>query len=120
MKKQILIVDDEPQIRDIISMTLENSGYETQSAENGLIALEMFKKYDFDLIITDLIMPEKEGIETIVEMKKIKKIPIIAISGGGSFSPVQYLEIAKKLGADAKLTKPISAKKLLETVELFI
>jgi CheY-like chemotaxis protein len=120
MKKKILIVDDEPQIREIISMTLENEGYETYTAENGIIALENFNKLKFDLVIIDLIMPEKEGIETIVEIKKIKDIPIIAISGGGSFSPVQYLEIAKKLGADAKLTKPISSKKLIETVKLFI
>lgn len=97
---------------------LKSSGYEISEAPNGKVALRLCKEKQADLIITDLIMPEKEGIETIVEIKRdFPEIKIIAISGGGQSDPETYLALAKKLGAERTLAKPFEMKELLKTVE---
>jgi len=116
--KRILIVDDEDQMRSMLRQMLKSPGYEISEASNGKIALRLCKDRQTDLIITDLIMPEKEGIETIVEIKRsFPEIKIIAISGGGQNDPETYLELAKKLGAERTLAKPFEMKELLKTVE---
>ncbi len=114
----ILVVDDEEQMRSIIRQLLENAGYSVMEAPDGKVALWLFKEMPADLIITDIIMPEKEGLETIMELKRdFPKVKIIAISGGGQGSPGQYLSIAKKMGADHTLTKPFEKEELLKAVK---
>ena len=115
---RILIVDDEVQIRILIRQILEKQGYEVDEAEDGKIALRKFKENPFDLVIMDLIMPEKEGIETIMELKReYKDAKIIAISGGGRIGPENYLKSAGRLGASYTFTKPIENEELLKAVK---
>lgn len=115
---RVLVIDDEANARDTIAMMLENGGYEVRQAADGNGGLRALQEGTVDLVITDLIMPEKEGIETIVEIRKRwPDIRIIAISGGGRVSNLDFLEIARKLGANAILRKPFTRSQLLECVK---
>lgn len=114
----ILIIDDEPNILLMLKKLLERNGYETELAINGVEGIEMFKKSKHDLVITDIIMPEKEGLETIREMKRIKSdLKIIAMSGGGKVSAESYLKIAKIFGASKLIAKPFTIKEMLLAVQ---
>ncbi len=116
--KKILVVDDDDLIRDLIYEILEPQGYHILLAENGNRALEILDKEEIDLIITDIIMPDKEGIETILEIKKrFPRANIIAMSGGGQLEANSYLSMAKRLGVNATLTKPFTPAKLLSVVQ---
>lgn len=113
----ILIVDDEETIRDIIAAALTFAGYQVETASNGREAVQRFERQRADLVITDLVMPEKDGIETVMELHKTQPdLPIIAMSGQSSHSPL-YLGMAKKLGARRTLAKPFSVETLLTTVK---
>ena len=93
--RKILIIDDEPYILLMLKKMLEKAGYEVDMASNGQQGMELFEKDNADLVITDIIMPDKEGLEIILEMKKQRPdLKIIAISGGGRISPESYLECA--------------------------
>ena len=110
----ILIADDDRQIRNLLSQFLEVSGYETLVAKNGLEAIRHYESGHPDLVITDILMPEKDGIETIMDLKKMDPaMKIIAISGGGVGSASSYLSLAEKLGVVAVFEKPFSMKELL-------
>jgi CheY-like chemotaxis protein len=114
----ILLIDDDNQYRTMLRKTIERNGYEVIEASNGNEGIKLYRKNPTDLIITDLIMPEKDGIETIQELKKdFPDIKIIAISGGGRLGPHDYLHLAKMLGAQRTLTKPIELPVLLKTIE---
>ena len=114
---RILIIDDDGPVRLILRKALESDGYEVMDAPNGKVGIELFKEERADLIICDLIMPEKEGIETIMELRRgFPEVKIIAISGGGRGAPDQYLSSAKRLGANATMTKPFEREELLEAV----
>jgi len=94
---RILIIDDEPQLLDMLGQTFEREGYDIVKASNGKEGIKLYRENPVDLIITDIIMPEKEGIETIFELRKdFPDLKIIAISGGGRIEPEEYLDIAKK------------------------
>lgn len=115
---RILIIDDEPIIRDVLKDILEREGYEIVAASDGNDGIKIHQENPADLIITDLIMPEKEGIETIMELQRdFKDVKIIAMSGGGKIDPNTYLQIAKTVGAVETLAKPFDLKKLLKTVQ---
>ena len=87
---------------------------DVEEAANGAIGLQKCKEKRIDLVISDVIMPEKEGLEVIRELKRdYPAIKIIAISGGGHIGPVDYLEMAQKLGAHATLMKPFSHQQLM-------
>jgi CheY-like chemotaxis protein len=114
---RILLVDDDEQFRKMLHKALERAGYEVQDAQNGDAALEMYRQCPSDLIITDLVMPEKEGIETIVELRRLNPaVKIIAISGGGRMNPATTLAMAQKLGARRTLAKPFAPHELLDTI----
>jgi CheY-like chemotaxis protein len=115
---QILIIDDEEQVRAVFKEVLERSGYEVFEAANGKEGLRLQRKQPADLIITDLIMPEKEGLETIRELRlEFPEVKIIAVSGGGRIGPVQYLDVAKKLGAARTFDKPVDLEELVQAVQ---
>jgi DNA-binding response OmpR family regulator len=115
--KRILLVDDNEPFRRGLGLTLERAGYEVQSAPDGAVALKLFREFPADLVITDLIMPEKEGLETIMDLRRLQpELKIIAMSGGGRIDPNDYLPIAKKLGAALTLSKPFSTGEILEAV----
>lgn len=116
--EKILIIDDEAPIRKMLKKLFENNNYEIMDACNGKLGVDLFKEYEPDLIITDLIMPEKEGLETIREIRRINPdVKIIAISGGGVNKPEMYLDLAKKFGAHHSFAKPVNNKELLLTVK---
>ncbi len=113
----ILIIDDDPMIRKML-MTAFSKDYNVLDAENGLKALSIFRSEDVDVVITDIIMPDMEGIETIRELRKLNPdIKIIAFSGGGSLSPEGYLKIASSMGAQYTFQKPISIRELSKAVK---
>ncbi len=116
---KILVVDDEKQIRDILMQMLQRAGHDVNVAEDGVIALEMYRKSPADLIITDLIMANKNGLELIQEIsREYGQVPVIAISGGVPTSPSgYYLSVAKLMGASKVLDKPFSKDQLLEAVD---
>ncbi len=116
--KKILVVDDDDLIRDLLFEILDSSGYEVISAANGNQALDILKQQTVDLIITDIIMPDKEGIETIIEIrKKYPKALIIAMSGGGQLDANSYLSIAQKLGVARTISKPFDPANLLNIIK---
>ena len=116
--KRILIIDDDIQIRQMLRQMLEREGYEVNDASNGAEGIELYRDAPFDLIITDIIMPEKEGLETIMELKgDFQYLKIIAISGGGRIDSKDYLKIAKKFGADRTFSKPFDREELLAAIE---
>lgn len=119
--KKVLIIDDEPYILLMLKKMLEKAGYEVDMASNGKEGLDLFEKHAADLVITDIIMPDKEGLEIILEMKKQRPdLKIIAISGGGRISPESYLECAKHFGASRVFQKPFKQKELISAVNELI
>ncbi|RKZ69070.1 MAG: response regulator [Gammaproteobacteria bacterium] len=123
----ILIIDDEEDIRDALQMILQRAGYDVMVASNGSEAIELQRGEPADLIITDIIMPEKDGVTTIKEIREeFPGTRIIAISGGGGVQPVEYvpeaitttayLAAAKEVGADMVFTKPFERKDLINAV----
>ncbi len=115
---RILVVDDDEQIRDLLRRIMEWAGYTVIEAKNGKIAMKLQRREPADLVITDLIMPEQEGLETISCLKReFPKVKIIAVSGGGRIGPETYLPTAKELGADRIFTKPFNVQDIVETVE---
>lgn len=118
MMQRILIIDDDHHILLMIKKMLERAGFEVDLASNGNEGLELFKKMPVDLVITDIIMPEKEGLETIREMKRLRPdLKIIAMSGGGKVSSDNYLNTAKIFGASRTLAKPFSQKQMVSAVQ---
>jgi YesN/AraC family two-component response regulator len=116
--QSILIIDDEPQIRSMIRLILERSGYSVIEASDGIEGIRLFREKPADLIITDLIMPNKDGIGMIIELRKeFPDVKIVAMSGGGLNRPEGYLRGAQKLGAACTLSKPINRQELLRAVK---
>ena len=115
----ILVVEDDSDLREMISRSLQKRGeHMVLEASNGREALKKFKSILVDMVITDIVMPDLDGIGLIMELKKLKSnLKIIAISGGGKIGPTNYLNIAETMGAEAVFTKPFSIKALLEKVE---
>ena len=115
---RILVIDDDSAARDTIVQVLEDGGYEVTSAEDGKRGLVSFRREPPDLVITDIIMPEKEGIQTITEMRGERpNAKIIAISGGGRIGNTDFLRIARHLGAMDVIAKPFDPDDLLSRVE---
>ena len=113
----ILVIDDEAAIRKMLRKLFEREGFRVVDAPDGDVGLKYAKAYRPDLVIIDLVMPEKEGIETIREMTKaLPDINIIAMSGGGRSTPEEYLSMAKMLGAAYTFAKPIETDQLLDVV----
>ena len=116
--KLILVIDDESRIRTMLKVMLERESFRVITASDGKEGMKLLAKEPVDLVITDLIMPEKEGLEVIQELRKSdSNLPVIAISGGGKNSPDTYLNMARLLGADAIFEKPVKKDKLINAVK---
>jgi DNA-binding response OmpR family regulator len=114
---RILIIDDEDQARRMLHQVLERAGYEVVVARNGSEGLERFRAEPTDLIITDILMPEKEGLETIMDLRReFPQAKIIAMSGGGRAGNLNFLAIAEVLGAQRTLHKPFELQEMLTAV----
>ena len=113
----ILVVDDEDMVRSVIRQTLAKKGFDVREARNGTEAVRMYKADPADLVITDIIMPDKEGIELIIELKAINPdLKIIAMSGGGRTGSTDYLALAREFGAEYVFEKPFDRGDLVAAV----
>ncbi len=116
--KRILVADDEGQIRLMLKQMLEHEGYEVHTVENGEDGMEMVAKNDYDLVITDMIMPVKDGLKFIMELvQDHPNLNILAISGGGAIKADRYLTMASYLGDISTLEKPFKRDTFLEIVK---
>lgn len=114
---RILIIDDEDQPRRMLQQVLMRAGYEVVEARDGNEGLQCFREAPTDVIITDILMPEKEGLETIIDLRRaFPTVKIIAISGGGRTGNLNFLDIAKRLGAQRTLQKPFDLQDMLGAV----
>lgn len=114
---RILIIDDEAPVRNMLRQMLEKEGYEVAEAEDGKVGMRRYAEHPPDLVITDILMPEKEGIETILALRKADPgVKIIAISGGGRTGRLDVLPVAKAFGALRTLAKPFTRDELLGAV----
>lgn len=117
MTKRILVIDDDTGVRKTIRHILSRAGHNVEEAADGRQGVSLFDASAFDLVLTDLIMPEQEGIETILSIKRKRpEAKVIAISSGGRIGHVDLLRMAQHLGADAVLPKPFSAADLTTLV----
>jgi DNA-binding response OmpR family regulator len=114
----VLIVEDEKELREMLKISLVRHKYTVLEAVNGKDAITHFKPSITDLVVTDLIMPEEDGLKVIIKLKEMKpSLKVIAISGGGKAGPGSYLNLAKALGADAVYSKPFSINELIARIE---
>jgi len=114
---RILVIDDERDLREFLVTALERAGYAVTAAANGREGIHACRLEPVDLVITDLVMPEKEGLETIVELRREHpELRVIAISGGARGSNRTYLGAAELCGADRVFGKPIAPRTLLTAV----
>ena len=115
---RILVIDDDDQMRKMLSEALKLQGHEIMSASNGRAGLELYQAHKADVVVTDIIMPEMDGIESILELRQdLPELKIIAISGGSQYvGPMDYLVSAKTLGAQRILTKPFELEELFQVI----
>jgi len=113
----VLLIDDDELVRATLTRALELAGFRVNTAENGPKGIENYKRERPDVIVTDILMPEKEGIETILEIRaESEPPPIIAISGGDRTGNPYFLDIAAKLGVRQTLAKPFRPNELVSAV----
>ncbi|HMA65740.1 MAG: response regulator [Fibrobacterota bacterium] len=114
---RVLIIDDDEDMRSMLLQLMERVGIEAIGARDGNDGLQQFDAFQPNLVITDIVMPGKEGLETIIEMRrKYPDVSIIAISGGGRVGPDSYLPIAKQFGARYVFAKPLNRNEFLFAV----
>jgi DNA-binding NtrC family response regulator len=113
---RILIIDDDPPLRGVLAEALSRAGHEVSMAEDGRQGIEMFRAAPADVVVTDLIMPGQEGLETIMQLRsEFPAVPIIAMSGGMVNSSL-YLNMARRFGALQTLSKPFTADEILGAI----
>jgi CheY-like chemotaxis protein len=114
----ILVIDDDQEVREFLVTVLQRAGHEVTSAPNGRDGVSMFRSSPVQVVITDIIMPEKDGIETILDLRREHPdLKVIAISGGGRTTPENYLHSARLLGADRAIRKPFKNEEILQAVD---
>jgi len=112
-----VVIDDNAEIRRVIELKLRTQGYKVITAANGKEGLNLIKSKQPDVVITDIVMPEKEGIEVITEVRRdFPNVKIIAMSGGGLIGPHEYLSWTKMMGVQRTFTKPFAINEILEAV----
>lgn len=114
---KIIVIDDEPYILLMLKKMLEKEGHQVEMATNGVEGIDLYHKNGADLIITDIVMPEKEGLETIINLKtENPSLKVIAISGGGRVDSREYLHSAQLLGAEKIFQKPFKKDEIVNAV----
>ncbi|MBI9111304.1 response regulator [Maridesulfovibrio ferrireducens] len=115
---RILVVDDDPISRQILRAMLEKEGHVVSEAEDGVKALNNYDKSSIDLVITDIFMPEKEGVQTVRELiKENPDVKIIAVSGGSSSANYDSLDWIKMFGVKYTFTKPFDSKAIISAID---
>jgi DNA-binding response OmpR family regulator len=114
----VLLVEDDDELREMICLSLTRRKFTVIEAVNGKEAIMHFKPSITDIVVTDIIMPDEDGLKVIMKLREIKpSLKVIAISGGGKAGPGSYLNLAKALGADAIFSKPFSINDLVTKIE---
>jgi DNA-binding response OmpR family regulator len=114
---RILVIDDDSRIRELLRQILEEAGYTVDEAPDGQVGIEMYAANPVDVVLLDIIMPEKEGIETIRELKsEFPDSRVIAISGGGRIRADNYLKVIRAFGAEYTFAKPVPRRELLDAI----
>jgi len=114
----ILIIDDDEDFRRMLNRMLQQEGYTVIEASNGMVGIEIYQTNQIDLVITDIFMPEKEGVQTVTELNEIDpKVKIIALSGGGTQTNFNCLEDMIDLGAQKTFEKPFITEDLLAAIK---
>jgi DNA-binding response OmpR family regulator len=117
----VLVIEDNTVVRDTIKMLLEDEGFNVVTAINGIEGLRKFFQIKPDVVLTDIIMPEKEGISLITDLRRESKdVKIIAMSGGGRIGNMDFVTLATMLGANAGLHKPFDDIELIETIRALL
>jgi CheY-like chemotaxis protein len=117
----VLVIDDEPVVRQSLEILLETYGFQVALARNGAQGLAAFRRIEPDLVLTDIVMPVQDGIETILIMRRERpEARIIAMSGAGPVGNATYVDIAAQLGANAAVPKPLEGNKLIDAVQAVI
>ncbi|MEN7972571.1 MAG: response regulator [Verrucomicrobiota bacterium] len=118
MKHKILVIDDDESICNVFSRFLCGKGHEVVCASNGRKGLQVFDAEKPDLVVTDIMMPESDGLEVVMAIREREdRVPVIAISGGMRTLPIDFLPLAKKFGASKVLYKPVELEDLLAAIE---
>lgn len=113
----ILVIDDDATVRQPLVIGLARQGYSVREAVHGIEGVRLYREQPVDLVITDMVMPEQDGLATMMELRQIAPdVRIIAMSGGMAQNPRLYLQLADKLGADRVLQKPFSLQELFAVV----
>jgi CheY-like chemotaxis protein len=114
----VLVVDDQDQVRQLIRETLEQAGYEVEEARDGKEGLDRYRARSTDLVIMDILMPDQDGLETIMTLsREFPDTRVIAMTGGSdTIGVLNFLDVARMLGARRTLQKPFELKVLLDTV----
>lgn len=115
----ILIIDDDPQVCDLLEQVLEKEGHRAHTALNGEEGIRLYRQYLPDLILLDILMPEKEGLETILDLRReFPNVMAIAMSAASEGAKIDLLELAQRLGAQYRLTKPFALKTVIDLVNM--
>ena len=113
----ILVIDDDPQICDVLEQVLQNEGHQVRSALNGEEGIRSYRQQLPDLVLLDILMPEKEGLETILDLRReFPNVIIIAMSAASEAAKINLLELAQRLGAQYRFSKPFQLKTVIELV----
>jgi CheY-like chemotaxis protein len=113
----ILVIDDDPQICDVLVQALQNEGHQVRSALNGEEGIRSYRQQLPDLVLLDILMPEKEGLETILDLRReFPHVIIIAMSAASEAAKINLLELAQRLGAQYRLSKPFQLQTVIELV----
>lgn len=113
-KKRVLLVDDQPDLAIVLAAAFERAGFAAMTASDGSLALEEFNSRPSDVVVTDIIMPNREGFETVRDLRRLSpSVVIIAMSGGGRIGPTALRDIAIGLGADAFIAKPFRPSEIV-------
>jgi DNA-binding response OmpR family regulator len=114
---RVLIIEDDPTLRETLVYALESRGYKVVQAANGSEGMDVFRSEPTDIVVTDIVMPEKDGTSTVAELRRdFPALGIIAISGARASSSL-YLKVAKHLGANRTLEKPFALPALFDLIE---
>ena len=118
---RLLLVDDDAAVRDAFGIVLEMAGYHVTRAATAAAALSAQKRMPVDLVITDIVMPDMDGLELIRVLAELHpELPIIALSGGGDFGGLLYLDLARRFGARIALAKPCAPKEVLDAIDTIL
>ena len=113
----VMVIEDDQEVREYLVKVLDRAGHTVRAASNGREGVSMLRDEAAEIVITDIIMPEKDGIETILDLRREHPgLKVIAISGGGRSTPENYLHSARLLGADRAFRKPFKNEEILAAV----